>query len=278
MRVAYFPNQCAQNSVPVVQAMLDSLRSAGHTVEQNSMDSDAAIVWSVLWAGRMSPNHEVWARYQESNRPVIIVDIGALYRGETWKIALNSITAAGYYGHTENLNWDRPKKLSISLALNLSRNPQIVIAAQHKKSLQVVELVSMESWILTQVDNIRAVTDRPIVIRPHPRSPLDRTQFQNVTIEQPKKIISTYDSYNLAFDCHAIVNYNSGTGIQAALAGTRPVVDSSSLAYPVGIQIADIEKPYDCDRDQWLVEICHTEYTLEEIKQGLWLKRLCTAL
>ena len=278
MRVAYFPNQCALNSVPVMQAMLDSLRSAGHTVEQNSMDADAAVIWSVLWAGRLALNHKIWIKYRESNRPVIIVDIGALYRGETWKIAVNSITASGYYGHKENLDWDRPRKLGISLAQNLSRNPQIVIAAQHKKSLQVAGLDSMEDWILTQIDNITAVTDRPIVIRPHPRSTLDHTQFQNVTIERPKKISSTYDSYNLVFDCHAIVNYNSGPGIQAALAGTRPVVDTSSLAYPVSIPITDIEKPYDCDRDQWLVEICHTEYTLQEINKGLWLKRLCTAL
>jgi hypothetical protein len=278
MRVAYFPNQCAQNSIPVMQAMLDSLRSAGHTVEQNSMDSDTAIVWSVLWAGRMAPNQAVWNHYRSQGRPVIVVDIGALYRNETWKIAINNITADGYYGHTENLDYNRPRRLGISLALNLSCNPQIVIAAQHKKSLQVAGLVSMEDWILTQIDNIRAVTDKPIVIRSHPRSPLDHTRFQNVTIEQPKKIISTYDSYNLAFDCHAIVNYNSGPGIQAALAGTRPIVDSSSLAHPVGIQIADIEKSYNCDRDQWLVEICHTEYTLEEIKQGLWLKRLSAVL
>jgi hypothetical protein len=278
MRVAYFPNQCALNSGPVVQAMLDSLRTAGHSIEPNSMSADAAIIWSVLWSGRLSANQEVWAHYKAMGKPVIIIDIGALYRGETWKIAVNSITTNGYYGHTENLNWDRPKKLGISLALNLSRNPQIVIAAQHKKSSQVAGLSSIEDWILTQIDNIRAVTDRPIVIRPHPRSPLDRTRFQNITIEQPKKIASTYDSYNLAFDCHAIVNYNSGPGIQAALAGTRPIVDSSSLAHPVGIQIADIEKPYDCKRDQWLVEICHTEYTLEEIKQGLWLKRLSAAL
>jgi hypothetical protein len=278
MRVAYFPNQCALNSVPVMQAMLDSLRNAGHTPVENGQNCDAAIIWSVLWSGRMAANQAVWSHYKAMGKPVIIIDIGALYRGETWKIAVNSITASGYYGHTENLNWDRPNKLGISLALNLTRNPQIVIAAQHKKSLQVAGLVSMEHWILTQVNNIRAVTDRPIVIRPHPRSSLDHAQFQNVTIEQPKKITSTYDSYNLAFDCHAIVNYNSGPGIQAALAGTRPVVDSSSLAHPVGIPIADIEKPYDQDRDQWLVEICHTEYTLEEIKQGLWLKRLSAVL
>jgi len=278
MRVAYFPNQCALNSVPVVQAMLDSLRNAGHTIEPNSMDADAAIIWSVLWSGCMAANQGVWSHYNAMGKPVIVVDIGSLYRGETWKIAINSITASGYYGHTERLDWDRPKKLGISLALNLSRNPQVIIAAQHKKSLQVAGLASMEHWILTQIDNIRAVTDRPIVIRPHPRSPLDRTQFQNVTMEQPKKVVSSYDSYNLAFDCHAIVNYNSGPGIQAALAGTRPLVDSSSLAYPVGISIMDIEKPYDCNRDQWLVEICHTEYTLEEIEQGLWLKRLSAVL
>jgi hypothetical protein len=278
MRVAYFPNQCALNSVPVMQAMLDSLRANGHIPVENGQDCDAAILWSVLWSGRMAANQAVWSHYRSQNKPVIVIDIGALYRGETWKIALNSITADGYYGHKENLDWNRPRKLGISLALNFSRNPQIIIAAQHKKSLQVAGLVSMEDWILTQIGKIKTVTDRPIVIRPHPRSPLDHTQFQNVIIEHPKKIVSTYDSYNLAFDCHAMVNYNSGPGIQAALAGTRPVVDSSSLAHPVGIQIADIEKPYNQDRDQWLVEICHTEYTLEEIKQGLWLKRLSKAL
>lgn len=274
MRVAYFPNQCAQNSGPVVQAMLASLRSAGHIPVENSMDADAAIIWSVLWSGRMKPNHEVWVRYRETGRPVIVVDVGALHRGKTWKIAVNSITANGYYGHTEHLDWDRPNKLGISLAVNLARNPQIVIAAQHKKSLQVVGLVSMEGWIQEQINKIKAVTDRPIVIRPHPRSVLDCARFHNATIEQPKKIASTYDSYNLAFDCHAVVNYNSGPGIQAALAGTRPVVDSSSLAHPVGISITDIDKPYGVDRDQWLVEICHTEYTVNEIEQGQWITRL----
>lgn len=278
MRVSYFPNQCAQNSVPVMQAMLDSLRSAGHTVAQDSMDADAAIIWSVLWAGRMAANQAVWSHYRSQGRPVIVVDIGSLYRGETWKIALNSITANGYYGHTENLDWDRPRKLGISLAINLNQNPKIVIAAQHARSLQTVGLVSIEGWVVQQVEQLRTVTDRPIVVRPHPRSPLNWSGLvhlpKDVVIEQPARVANTYDSYNLAFDCHAMVNHNSGPGIQAALAGTRPVVDTSSLAYPVSIQLQDLEKPYKIDRDPWLVEICHTEYTLKEIKQGLWLTRL----
>jgi hypothetical protein len=278
MRVAYFPNQCALNSVPVIQAMLSSLQRAGHTIEQNSWDADAVIIWSVLWSGRMAANQAVWSHYRSLDRPVIVVDVGALYRGETWKIALNSVTADGYYGHQENLDQDRPRKLGISLAINLSRNPRIVIAAQHARSLQVSGLASMEDWVVKQVEQLRQLTDRPIVVRPHPRSALDWAGLvhlpRDVVIEQPVKVANTYDSYNLAFDCHAIVNHNSGPGIQAALAGTRPIVDASSLAYPVSISMADIDRPYTLDRDQWLVEICHTEYTLKEIESGSWLIRL----
>ena len=276
--MAYFPLQCAKNSVPVISAMLDSLRQAGINTQENSWDADAVIIWSVLWSGRMATNQAVWSHYKAAGKPVIIIDVGALYRGETWKVALNSITANGYYGHKENLDWDRPKKLGISLAINVTRNPRIVIAAQHARSLQVVGLVSMEGWVIQQVERLRTVTDRPIVVRPHPRSPLNWAGLvhlpPDVVIEQPQKIVNTYDSYNLAFDCHAIVNHNSGPGIQAALAGTRPIVDVSSLAHPVSIDLHDIEQPYTVDRDQWLVEICHAEYTVEEIKKGLWLHRL----
>ena len=276
--MAYFPSQCAQNSGPVMRAMLDSLHAAGIVTQENSWHADAVIIWSVLWAGRMAANQAVWSHYRSLGRPVIIIDVGALYRGETWKVALNSVTATGYYGHTENLDWDRPRRLGISLAINVSRNPRIVIAAQHARSQQVVGLTSTEGWVVDQVQRLRTVTDRPIVVRPHPRSPLDSAGLvhlpKDVIIEQPQKIANTYDSYNLAFDCHAMVNHNSGPGIQAALAGTRPMVDSTSLAHAVSIDLHDIEQPYTADRDQWLVEICHTEYTVEEIKKGLWLQRL----
>ena len=282
MRVAYFPSQCAQNSVPVIQAMVRALNRASIETVENSMDADAAVIWSVLWSGRMAANQAVWSHYRSLGRPVIVVDIGSLYRGETWKIAVNSITANGYYGHTENLNWDRPRKLGISIALNFSTSPRIIIAAQHARSQQVVGLVSMEGWVVDQVEQLRKVTDRPIVVRPHPRSALNWAGLvhlpKDVVIEKPIRIVNSYDSYNLAFDCHAMVNYNSGPGIQAALAGTRPIVDASSLAYPVSISMDNIEQPYAVDRDQWLVEICHTEYTVKEIEEGMWLKRIESAL
>jgi hypothetical protein len=75
-----------------------------------------------------------------------------------------------------------------------------------------------------------------------------------------------------------VVNFNSGPGVQAALAGVRPLVDATSLAAPVGIDFAEIERPYQKDRESWLVQICHTEYTVEELAQGIWLNRIAPAL
>jgi hypothetical protein len=272
--VAYFPLQCAQNSTPVMTAMLNSLRNAGIATMENSMAADAVIVWSALWSGRMAPNKQVYEHYRAQGKSVIIVDVGALYRGETWKIALNHINGLGYYGHTENLDMDRPRKLGISIAINLSRNPAILIAAQHRHSLQLANQ-NHETWIQEQIDKIRAVSDRPIVVRPHPRSPLQiKTLDKTITIEKPQKIANTYDSFDMHFDYHAVVNYCSGPGIQAAISGTRPIVGAHSLAAPVAVTVDDLDQSYRTDRDQWLVEICHTEYTVKEIEQGLWLQRL----
>jgi hypothetical protein len=274
MRVAYFPNQCALNSVPVMQAMLASLRGAGHIIEQNTMDADTAIIWSALWSGRMASNKAVFERYRAKDKPLIIADVGALHRGKTWKIALNHINRLGYYGHTTNLDWDRPCKLGVSLAINLSRNPAILIAAQHRDSLQLANQ-NHEEWIMDQIRAIQQVSDRPIVVRPHPRSPLNiDSANKTITIEKPVKIADTYDSFDMHFDYHAVVNYCSGTGIQAAISGTRPIVSADSLAAPVSVAIENLDQPYDIDRDQWLVEICHTEYTVKEIEEGLWIKRL----
>ena len=276
--VAYFPEQCALNSGPVMSRVLDCLQARGFKTEENSMNSDAAVIWSVLWHGRMARNELVYRHYRNQNKPVIVVEVGALYRGTTWKISLNNVTADGYYGHTEKLDLDRPRKLGISLAQPIKSNPYIIIAAQHRNSLQL-EGVDLEAWVMQQVNELKQHTDRPIHVRPHPRCKLQTDRIpKTVEYEIPHKVSNTYDNFDMHFDCHAVVNYNSGPGIQAAISGTRPIVDKTSLAAPVAVSIDNIEKTYEIDRDRWLVEICHTEYTVKEIEQGLWLQRLAPKL
>jgi len=276
--VAYFPLQCAKNSQPVMSAVLDCLQARGIQTQENSMTSDAAIIWSVLWAGRMAANQAVYEHYRSQGRPVIIIEIGALYRGDTWKIAVNNITADGYYGHLDNLDWDRPRKLKISLATQSNSRPNIVVALQHDRSLQVAG-IDMTAWLHSTLKILKNSTDRPITVRPHPRCRLALGNLPpGITVETPNRVPNTYDSFDMHYNCHAVVNHNSGPGTQAAIAGVRPVVAPSSLAYPVGIGFGEIEQPYTQDRDLWLTQICHTEYTVEELRRGIWLNRITSGL
>jgi hypothetical protein len=276
--IAYFPSQCALNSRAVMSAVLDCLQARGIQTQENSYSSDAAVIWSVLWHGRMAANQQVYEHYRSQGRPVIIIEIGALYRGNTWKIAVNNITNQGYYGHQQNLDLDRPKKLQISLAQQPKSRPHVLVALQHDQSLQVSG-IDLQDWLASTLRILKNSTDRPVVVRPHPRCrPSLGNLPDNVTIEIPKKLPSTYDSYDMHLDCHALINYNSGPGIQAAISGVRPVVEVSSLAYPVAVGFASIEQPYEKDREHWLIEICHTEYTQDELRQGIWLDRIASVL
>jgi hypothetical protein len=212
---------------------LDCCQAAGIQTRENSMTADAAVIWSVLWHGRMRPNQAVYEHYRSQNKPVIIIEIGALYRGNTWKVAVNNITADGYYGNHTDLDWARPRKLKISLATQFNPRPNIVVALQHDRSLQVAG-IDMMSWLHSTLSIIRNSTDRAITVRPHPRCRVALNNLPaNVTVEIPNRVPSTYDSFDMHFNCHAVVNYNSGPGIQAAISGTRPVVHNSSLANSV---------------------------------------------
>jgi hypothetical protein len=243
-----------------MSAALQALTNQGYSVVPDNYDADIAIIWSVLWAGRMSKNQQVYQHFRSRNRPVICIEIGALHRGTTWKIAINNINATGYYGHQQQLDWDRPTKLGIKLKNNTHTWNRVLVAGQHNQSLQLQD-VDQVAWLLQQIQQIP--TTKQIVVRPHPRCALDQTRFPSHVIwEKPKKISNTYDSFDICWDFDAVINYNSGPGIQAAIAGVTPMVDSTSLAYNI------------VDRDRWLVEICHTEYTVQEIERGTWVKRI----
>lgn len=254
-------------------ALLSSVTRHGIATIENSWECDAAVIWSVLWNGRMLANRKVYDWYRQQGKPVIIAEVGCLRRGHTWKVAVNHVTAQGHYGHTDDLDLDRPKKLG--LRLGDEQGSAVLIAAQHSRSLQTQDIEDYTGWVLGRIALIRRWSDRPIVIRPHPRDWLDLARIPNdVEIAHPNPVVGTYDDYDWHNRYHAVINHNSGPGIQAAIAGVRPVVDGSSLAYPVAVKICDVELPYVIDRSQWLIEISHTEYTQEEIAKGTWLKRL----
>ena len=77
----------------------------------------------------------------------------------------------------------------------------------------------------------------------------------------------------------ATVNWSSNPGIHSILAGVPAFTGPSSLAWDVANQnLNTIHMPVLHDRQQWLNDYAHTEYTLEEISAGIPHKHLTSKL
>jgi hypothetical protein len=281
----------ALNSKPVFEAFAKSVIDAGHTVIYNEpyrvgghySNYDVAVIWSVLWNGRMAQNKTVWEQNRMLNKPVIVLEVGGINRGTTWKVGLNGINRTAYFGDKDN---DRVRADSLGLVCKpwRSNGDYVLICGQHDKSLQWQGMPRMSNWFLNTYDEIRKYTDRPIIFRPHPRCRLEHIErgLKHVTRQEPKQIANTYDDFDMGFNnVHCTISYSSNPGIHSIIAGVPSFVSTHSLAYPVANDIDflhDIENPVMPDRTQWLNDYAHTEYTVDEISQGLPLKHLTSKI
>jgi hypothetical protein len=113
MRFRLYRENGALNSAPIFDAFSKGVSALGHEIVHDR--EDVAVIWSVLWFGRMTANKAVYEAARKLNRPVIIIEVGSLIRGQTWKISVNHINALGEFGNTVDLDQDRPQKLKVNL-------------------------------------------------------------------------------------------------------------------------------------------------------------------
>ena len=272
MRFKIYRENGALNSGPVFTALETGLTRVGHSIVNDN--EDVGVIWSVLWNGRMRANKLIYENFRKTNKPILIIEVGNLKRGTTWRISLNHINNFGHFGNQRDLDPTRPSQLSAELQPFVSRRRgEILIACQHSLSLQWEGQPSMEEWIRRTILQIKKYSSRKIVVRPHPRSPL-REQFVDAVIEVPRKVEGSYDDFNIDYRYHCVINHNSGPAVQAAINGVPIICDSSSLAAPISEKWENLENPQLPDRDEWFLKLCHTEWTVEEIAQGIPISRL----
>jgi len=283
MKFSLWTQYGALNSREVFDAFSNSLVAAGHDVVWNDPVCDVDVIWSVLFNGRMAQNKNIWKRNLAKSKPTVVLEVGGIKRGTTWKVGLNGINRDAYFG--DNNNDDSRKRV-----LGLLEKPwrtsgeYILICGQHDKSLQWQNMPTVSNWFLQTYDTIRKHTDRPILFRPHPRCRLEHIErgLKHVYRQEPRQLPGTYDDYDMGFNnVWATVSYSSNPGIHSIINGVPAFVGPASLAYDAANDIDflhDIENPVMPDRTQWLNDYAWTEFTIQEIASGLPLKRLTSKL
>lgn len=263
------------NSKPVFDALLKSMQQAGDTVlvNRDDGDCDVAVIWSVLWQGRMAKYRQIWDTYRNKNKPVVVVEVGGIKRNETWKIGINGINREADFAN-DIVDGERWKKFNIDLKPWRQTGEDIIICGQHTSSHQWRNNPSMSEWFEKQIIGIRKYTDKPITIRPHPRNQvtMDVKKYKNVRIVRPQPDRSTYDDTDLAErlkTAWAVVSHSSNPAMTAVFSGVPVYVSEASLSHEVGNKsFENINDPHMPDRQQWANKLAYTEWWIEEIQQG----------
>ena len=263
------------NSKPIFKAFIKSLEDAGETVVLNkSANADVAVIWSVLWRGRMLGYQRIWNEFRAKGKPVIVLEVGGLRRNKSFKIGINGINRDADFANQEfdNKRWPlfehelRPWNPTGDI---------IVICGQHDSSEQWKGLPRMSQWIEQQIREIRKYTTRPILVRPHPRNQIQfrESDFENVKVRLPKRDFRTYDDTDFKATLTrtwAVVNHSSNPAMEAVIQGIPVFVSESSLCHDVGnVKLADINTPAMPRRQSWADKLAYTEWFEDEIEKGL---------
>ena len=281
MKIEIHPQFGPLNSKPIFDAFIKSLQDAGETlyINKSADNADVAVIWSVLWRGRMEQYRRIWNHYRSQGKPVVVIEVGGLLRNTTFKIGINGINRSADFANQE-FDDQRWKKFNINLKPWNPSGEIIVICGQHDTSEQWKGMPRMQTWIEKQIHEIRQYTTRPILVRPHPRNiiSLDENKFKNVKVRLPKRDYRTYDDTDfkaLLDRTWAVINHSSNPAMESVFHGIPVFVSERSLCYEVGNdKLSDINTPAMPNRLQWAHKLSYTEWWQDEIRQGLPWQRI----
>ena len=170
------------------------------------------------------------------------------------------------------------------------RGEYVLVVLQHVIDTSLVRMIdaygSYNSWFENCLHLIRANTDLPIVVRPHPKHGMYAEFFDAYLVpETMKKFPNVYWSKNQGRDglnggkylerdledAHAVVGWTSNALTEAACYGVPvyPMSQGAMVAPVADRPITDIDKVYNMpDRQQWLNDLAYCQWSYEEIKQG----------
>jgi hypothetical protein len=199
----------------------------------------------------------------------------------------------GIFGNTNSPNdrWERFQKESgIVLKDWHSPGDSIVIMGQKEgdSSLQTLyaNYNSYYDWVEDLIIEIRKYSDRPIILRPHPRnysagkklSLRLSKKYKNISVSENVKIKNQvsdqYDGDGLETDfkkAYCVITYNSLSGVESVCDGIPTfALEGGSMISPIAhTDLSQLENlKYDIDRTQWCYDVAYTQWTSKENRRG----------
>lgn len=169
-------------------------------------------------------------------------------RGTFFRFARNELQ----WARLATPDYDRAKAAGVKVTPWAQGGAHIVVIEQSAHFLRLCG--AGEGWLQTQLNALRAITDREVRVRPWRR---DKARAAGT----------------LAADLRgawALVTHTSAAATEAILAGVPAFVTGACAALPMAAgSLDDIERPARPDgREDWAAGLAAMQWTLEELRNG----------
>jgi len=265
---------------------------------------DTMVVWGTI---KLTSSQGKACRrlFNRHKRSVIVMERGFVNRDRYHMVGwanqtektrdLNSSTPWGLNNRAIFINdsspSDRWEKLGVELQPRKTNGKNIVICGQRMNDSSVQHCatkysVGYNAWINNLVGAILSDSrfrKENIVFRYHPLDPPDRPE-KNIRIIPDYANNNRFSVSNNSFqedleDAKCVLSYNSNTCVEAMIAGV-PVFsfDKGSMVWGIcNNQLEHIQNPFfpsEEQRRQWAYNLAYTQWTAEEMGEGLPQKHL----
>lgn len=268
--------------VQVLRAFAMGAQAQGARVllqtEYQAVDCRLAVILG--WVGtKISGPHiqlrkDVIARQQQTGGHVMPVDASCFKFADPESYFLR-YSLDGVFYNTDNYanhNSTDAKWQQIKHTLQIDMKPWRVVGNHVLVCLQrdggwSMKGTDMVQWANSTVRRLRELTQRPIVIRPHPSHPVDLSELLHLYQVTVSANTTLQQDLNNAW---ASVFYNSSSSVAAVLAGIPVFADDNDcVAWRVANHdLAQINEPAMPDRNQWLWDLASAHWTDSESCNG----------
>lgn len=178
----------------------------------------------------------------------------------------------GFYFDKE-IDASRWRKISNNLGIKLKPHRQsgshILICCQRNGGWSM-KGVPVQQWLHETIQKIKAVSDRPIVVRPHPGDKKWRTYLK---IKENNVSLSTKHITEDLQGAWATVLHNSSPAVASAIEGVPVFLTDYNPEFSQAAEVSNtdlnrLENPKMFDREAWIEKLSMCHWNFEELRSG----------
>lgn len=270
LKINVFVPKEPKDHVQYLTAMADGHPGANLLpLDAGYADCDIAVVFGVGKRAVPSSHRRgaiVYEHMFRQRKPIVIVERGFVKRDEYYGVALNGLNGLGYFGPSDCPS-DRWDALDTEIKPWRTGGDYILICGQVPWDASVQHTDHL-AWCNHVAKTIESNCDIPVRFRPHP-------EVKELDYGLKSSMRSWYEDLAGA---KSVVTFSSTSSALAVLEGI-PIftLDPGSIAYGIGnkeLTEALLFEPETLDREQWAYDLAYSQWTEDEMREGLAWERL----